>query len=299
MLFHSALKQFSEMLQFEKNYSANTIEAYGRDLKQFGTFLNGRGLLSNWQTISADEVLEYVSQRYFSGITGKTLQRHLSSLRSFYQYCSDHGLVQANPTTTVKSPRANKKLPQTLTIEQVAQLVDTPTEDFFEIRDIAMVELAYSSGLRLSELVSVRLDEIDLKQGLIHVQGKGNKQRNLPVGRRACAAIKKWLSLRTTRWQQSDESLFVGRHGKKLSRRSVQQRFARLATGRGLSLHLTPHMLRHSFASHLLESSGDLRAVQELLGHANIGTTQIYTHLDFQHLTSVYDRAHPRAKRQT
>ncbi|MGU9977631.1 MAG: tyrosine recombinase XerC [Candidatus Oxydemutatoraceae bacterium WSBS_2016_MAG_OTU14] len=297
MIFDTARNNFLEKLQFEKNYSVHTIDAYRRDLKQFEAYLGKLEAIEQWQDVSADTVLSYVSQRYFEGVCSKTLQRHLSSLRSFYQHYCDQYLIKNNPLEFVKLPRADKKLPQTLTIEQVAQLVDFSSNDIFDNRDIAMIELAYSSGLRLSELVTVRLDQMSLAQGSIQVIGKGNKQRNLPVGKHACKAIQRWLDLRDQKWKISDDTLFIGCHGKRLTRRAVQNRFEKLAIRRGLGLHLTPHMLRHSFASHMLESSGDLRAVQELLGHADIGTTQIYTHLDFQHLAKVYDAAHPRAKR--
>ncbi len=287
---------FLAILGREKNYSSHTIEGYRRDLERFSAYLETAGL--NWKAINAKHVRDYVSHRFFEGAGGKTLQRELSSLRGFYRHCVARGDVGHNPVLGVRPPRSEKKLPQTLTIEQVASLLEVPADDALVLRDIAIMELAYSSGLRLSELLQVNSGDVDLTAGAVRVVGKGSKQRDLPVGKRACEAIRCWLKLRAQFARDDEDALFVGRRGRRLSSRAVQKRFVEHAKKCGLEPRLHPHMLRHSFASHILESSGNLRAVQELLGHADISTTQIYTHLDFQHLAKVYDKAHPRARRR-
>lgn len=296
MTFETALKEFLAVLAYEKNYSPHTIEAYRRDLSRFVKFL--KTIRCEWQNVSSKQVRDYLSHRFFSDIKGRTLQRELSSLRRFYQHHLANGNVKNNPLNGIRAPRTEKRLPETLTIEQVSRLLDMPPENPLETRDVAMAELMYSSGLRLAELVTLDLQAMDLSAGVVRVQGKGSKQRDLPVGNCACVALKHWLNVRGG-WADAEQTaLFVGRGGRRLSTRAVQKRLSLLASKRGLDLRLHPHLLRHSFASHILESSGDLRAVQELLGHADISTTQVYTHLDFQHLAKVYDKAHPRARRR-
>ena len=295
--FDSAVKDFLATLAYEKNYSAHTITNYRRDLFRFMQFLQTTN--ADWRALDSKQIRNYVSERFFSHIKGRTLQRELSSLRCFYQYCLVQGTVKNNPVADVHAPRTEKRLPTTLTIEQISQLLDGVVKEPLEIRDVAMAELAYSSGLRLAELVAVDIHTIDLDAGSIRVLGKGSKQRDLPIGQCACTAIRQWLKIRTDLATAGEQALFVGRRGMRLSPRAVQKRFAGLAVKQGLDLHLHPHLLRHSFASHMLESSGDLRAVQELLGHADIGTTQVYTHLDFQYLAKVYDKAHPRSHRHS
>ncbi len=287
---------FLAVLGREKNYSSHTLDGYGRDLARFSEYLDAAG--ADWTTVAVKHVRDYVSHRFFEGVKGRTLQRELSSLRGFYRHCIARGVVARNPTLGVHPPRTEKKLPETLTIEQVASLLEVPAADALVLRDVAIMELAYSSGLRLSELLQTAVGDIDLAAGAVRVIGKGSKQRDLPVGARACDAIRCWLKLRAQFVRGDEKALFIGRRGRRLSPRAVQKRFAEHARKCGLEPHLHPHMLRHSFASHVLESSGDLRAVQELLGHADIGTTQIYTHLDFQHLAKTYDKAHPRARRR-
>ena len=294
--FESALEKFLATLTYEKNYSPHTISNYRRDLLRFHEFLETRE--TQWQQLSAKQIRDYISQRFFANIKGRTLQRELSSLRSFYQYWLMRSEVVNNPVNDVRAPRTEKRLPTILTIEQISRLLDHPVSDELQIRDIAMAELAYSSGLRLAELVAVDLDTISLEDGTIRVTGKGSKQRDLPVGKCACKALGRWLETRSQWVSAGERALFVSRKGKRLTPRTVQKRFAQLATQQGLDLHLHPHLLRHSFASHVLESSGDLRAVQELLGHSDISSTQIYTHLDFQYLAKVYDKAHPRSRRK-
>lgn len=238
-----------------------------------------------------------LSQLHEQGTSPKSLQRWLSAMRAFFDFCIDQHWIQNNPCQGLKAPKAAKRLPSTLDTDQMQQLLVRPLDDNpINIRDWAMAELLYSSGLRLSELIGIDLTDIDLSQQLVRVTGKGNKTRQLPVGRFAVAALKQWLDNRPHIAAQHEPALFVSTRGSRISHRSVQVRLQKLADEHTLGQNLHPHMFRHSFASHLLESSGDLRAVQELLGHANISTTQIYTHLDFQHLASVYDAAHPRAK---
>ncbi len=296
MSFAQEADDFLAVLGREKNYSSHTIGNYRRDLDRFRAYLEAAGL--DWKNIEAKQVRDYVSRRFFEGIKGRTLQRELSSLRGFYRHCIARGVVNRNPAIGVRPPRSEKRLPETLTIEQVASLLEVPTGNALVLRDVAIIELVYSSGLRLSELLQLALSDIDLGAGLVRVTGKGSKQRDLPVGARACRAIRCWLKLRAQFAHDGEDALFVSCRGRRLSPRAVQKRIAGHAKKCGLGPHLHPHILRHSFASHILESSGDLRAVQELLGHATISTTQIYTHLDFQHLAKVYDKAHPRARRR-
>lgn len=289
---------FLNVLRQEKNYSVHTVSAYSRDLKRFFAYLRKNNEV--WSTIRSQTVRDYVSQRFFAGINGRSLQRELSSVRGFYHYCRAQGFIAHNPAHGVRAPRYQKRLPTTLSIEQIAGLLQQikPPQPLL-LRDAAMIELAYSSGLRLSELVSVQLDDLSLERGQLRVLGKGAKQRDLPVGRLACQAIRRWLPAREKLMREQHSFLFIGRHGGAIGARAIQRRWRQLARRCGLSQDLHPHVLRHSFATHLLESSGDLRAVQELLGHADISTTQVYTHLDFQHLAKVYDRSHPRAGRKS
>jgi len=224
------------------------------------------------------------------------VQRSLASIRSFYSYLLREGVATLNPGTGVTAPRAARKLPRVLDVDHLSSLLRRQGSGALTLRDAAMLELFYSSGLRLAELVGTDLCDLDLREGLVEVIGKGGKARVLPVGREARDALVRWLAVRPTLARATETALFVSRRGVRVHARTVQARVARWAARSGTRLH--PHMLRHSFASHMLESSGDLRAVQELLGHANISTTQIYTHLDFQHLAAVYDRAHPRARKR-
>jgi integrase/recombinase XerC len=237
-------------------------------------------------------VRSYVAWRHRGGASGKTLQRELSALRSLYRYLLREGVVSHNPALGVPAPKTARKLPATLDPDQLCGLLDNGDEDPLSLRDTAMIELFYSSGLRLAELVAVDTD------ASLEVTGKGAKSRRVPVGGLALEAIDRWLQVRGTYAGAEEKALFVSRHGNRIHPRTVQKRLHRWAKIHGARRNVHPHMLRHSFASHLLESSGDLRAVQELLGHSDISTTQIYTHLDFQHLAQVYDKAHPRAKKK-
>ncbi len=226
-----------------------------------------------------------------------SLQRNLSAIRAFYRYLIKHGYSKKNPAQGVVTPKTEKKLPKTLDVDQSVQLVEINSSEPLAIRDRAIFEILYSSGLRLSELVSLDLDSIDINEALVTVTGKGKKTRKIPVGKKAIIAINNWLKIRKNYTTDDVKALFVSQRGSRLGSRSVQKRLNEWAIKQGLATDVHPHMLRHSFASHILESSSDLRAVQELLGHSDISTTQIYTHLDFQHLAKVYDKAHPRAKK--
>ena len=255
--------------------------------------------IAEWRALGTASVRAYAARLHRRGLGGRTIQRALSAIRSFYDYLLREGLVQRNPALGVSAPRSPRKLPRVLDVDRVTRLLDREARDPLTLRDKAIIELLYSSGLRVSELVRLDVGDVNLSDSLVEVTGKGNKTRILPVGDAACDAIRAWLLPRVTLARSGELALFIARTGGRLKARSVQQRLAEWAKRQGLGQRLHPHMLRHSFASHMLESSGDLRAVQELLGHADISTTQVYTSLNFQHLAEVYDRAHPRARRET
>ncbi len=277
--------------------SQHTRDAYRRDLEHIESYCEKHDIAS-WQDLDGRKLRGFVAERHRQGIGGRSLQRNLSAIRSFYRYLLKQGIVQNNPAEGIIAPKSPRKLPKVLDADQTAQLVEIEEQDALSIRDKAMLELIYSSGLRLAELISINLNDIDFNDRIITVTGKGNKTRSIPVGQHAIKAIKRWLKDRSTMVNESERALFISSRGKRISPRSVQDRLKQWAIKQGLPNHVHPHMLRHSFASHLLESSGDLRAVQELLGHADISTTQVYTHLDFQHLAQVYDKTHPRAHRK-
>ncbi len=292
------LETFIRMLRSEKYYSEHTTKSYRRDLLKFQHFLHEQGI-TDWPSVSYRQVSAYAAFRHRNGLKSTSIQRELSSIRSFYQYLIREKQAKNNPAKEVSAPKSGQPLPKTCDAEQIDRLLQSGnSQDTLFIRDIAMFELMYSSGLRLAELVSINLHDIDLSQGQLVVTGKGNKTRYLPVGSKASEAIRRWLKERAGLLKGDSNALFLSKQGKRISGRSVQSRLNQLIRRQQLDQHLSPHTLRHSFATHLLESSGDLRAVQELLGHANISTTQVYTHLDFQHLAKVYDAAHPRAKRK-
>jgi len=289
---------FLRHLEHERRLSPQTRTSYQRDLGQVMAFCQQRDI-EEWGRLDVHAVRQYVSWRHRNGLSGRSLQRELSALRSFYNYLLREYRVKLNPADGVAAPKSPRKLPKTLDVDQVKHLLDQEAgDDPLVIRDQAIMELFYSSGLRLAELVGMNLQDIDLKDGTAVVTGKGNKTRIVPVGGHARRAIESWLKLRGEWTKEGETALFISQRGERIGARSVQQRLRAWAIKCGLPEHLHPHKLRHSFASHLLESSGDLRAVQELLGHADISTTQIYTHLDFQHLAKVYDQAHPRARRR-
>jgi integrase/recombinase XerC len=290
------LDAYLEYLRRERQVSLHTLDGYRRDLGKVQAFCEAEGL-ADWAALDTRELRRLVARLHQQGLASRSLARLLSATRGLYQYLLREGLCRHDPAAGLSPPKRERRLPRTLDADRSAQLLDGAVEDdFIARRDQAMLELFYSSGLRLSELVGLDLDGLDLAAGLVRVRGKGNKVRELPVGRMARQALEQWLALRKLA-NPGDGAVFVSQQGRRLGARAVQLR-VRQAGVRELGQHLHPHMLRHSFASHMLESSQDLRAVQELLGHADIATTQIYTHLDFQHLAKVYDQAHPRAKRK-
>ena len=290
------LQSFLDHLAGERRLSPLTCANYGRDVAEL-LKLAGETPLDHVQIL---QVRRFVAQLHGRGLGGKTLARMLSAWRGFYAWLArDHGFTR-NPCAGVRAPKSVKALPQALSPDEAVRLMEIPADgDPLSLRDKAMFELFYSSGLRLSELVNLPLGQIDLAAGMVRVTGKGGKTREVPVGRFALDAVQSWLPEREKLARPEEYTLFVGRNGTRLTPRAVQYRIKQWALKLGIAADVHPHVLRHSFASHLLQSSGDLRAVQEMLGHANISTTQVYTHLDFQHLAKVYDVAHPRAKRVT
>ena len=280
-----------------QHLSEHTRKSYQRDLMVLLEFVNTQEV-NKWQELDGRQIRSFVAWRHRQGIGGRSLQRNLSATRAFYRYLIGEGVAQNNPAEGVQAPKSPKKLPKLLDVDQAAQLLEIDDKDPLAIRDKAILELMYSSGLRLSELVMLDIDSLDLTDAVVTVVGKGKKTRAVPVGKHARNAIRQWLKCRDKMANNEEPAVFVSQRGNRISRRSIQQRLKQWAIKQGLTNHVNPHMLRHSFASHLLESSGDLRAVQELLGHADISTTQVYTHLDFQHLANVYDEAHPRARKK-
>ena len=288
---------FLDYLKVEKNSSVHTLSAYQRDLRKL-LALCEQEQIQHWQQLKDVHLRNWLATLHGRGLGQKTLHRLLSSVRSLFRYLNRQRIVEDNPATLVTAPKVARKLPSTLDADQLNAMLNQQGDDPLTLRDLAILELFYSSGLRLSELVSLNLDSFEDSFQQVRVVGKGRKERLLPVGRKAREAIRKWLKVKAAFPVSDDQALFVTKTGDRISARQVQSRVKKLAVESGLPTHLHPHMLRHSFASHLLESSGDLRAVQELLGHSDIATTQIYTHLDFQHLADVYDKAHPRARRK-
>jgi integrase/recombinase XerC len=285
-------------LATERRLSPHTASNYARDLRALADFA-GQGNLARWQDIDSQHVRVFAARAHAGGLGPRSVQRRLSAVRGFFNYLLRERVVTSNPALDVRAPKAAKRLPGTLDVDQVNQLLDIPPEDSLAIRDKAMMELFYSSGLRLDELVSLDTSQLDLADRMVRVIGKGRKTRILPVGRKAEAALRAWLQERAALASPGETAVFVGRNGGRLRHRAIQLRIAYWARRRGLPAHVHPHLFRHSFATHLLESSKDLRGVQELLGHADISTTQIYTHLDFAHLARTYDASHPRAKRKS
>ncbi len=288
-----AIQSFIDHCQFERCFSKHTCENYQRDLQQWYVYIQEKSL----KHIANFDIQQWIMHAHKQGKSPRSLARMLASLRSFFKYCCSQKWCENNPAIGIKTPKADKPLPKTLDVDQVAVLLMQTDASPILIRDLAIMELFYSSGLRLSELVNVCLPDLDLHEGLIRVTGKGNKTRIVPVGKQAQQQIKAWLNVRSTWANENEPALFIGQQGRKLGGRAIQKRLSDWGKRLGLNSSLHPHKFRHSVASHLLESSGDLRAIQEFLGHANLSTTQIYTQLDFQHLASVYDQAHPRARK--
>lgn len=294
---HSAVDQFIDHLRNERQLSIHTLDAYRRDLLSCCGFLDSLQV-SDWNNVDNALLRRYIAGRHAGGLSGRSLQRELSAVRSLFQYLIRERRCRHNPALDLRAPKAPNRLPRLLDADQANQLLDSPAEDdWLSLRDHAMLELLYSSGLRLAELASLDMHQLDLDQGEVRVTGKRKRTRVVPVGRMAREALRRWFKVRPQVAGDS-QPVFVSMHGRRLTPRAIQLRVRRYGIEQ-LGQHLHPHMLRHSFASHLLESSGDLRAVQELLGHSDISTTQVYTHLNFQHLAEVYDQAHPRARRKT
>jgi integrase/recombinase XerC len=329
------LSRFRRYLSSERRLSAHTDKSYARDLAALVKFCD-RLKLAYWSELDSQHLRSFAAHSHAGGLGPRSIQRRLSAVRSFYAFLLRESQLEAqreaqrtahdarpragrrtgrgaapaaaasrdatritrNPALDVRAPKAARRLPHTLDADQMARLLQIPAGDALAARDRAIMELLYSSGLRLAELVGLDLASVDLRDRVVHVLGKGSKARIVPVGRAAAQALREWLKERPALARQQQTALFVGRNGARLGARSVQLRVAYWARRQGLGVHVHPHLFRHSFASHLLESSGELRGVQELLGHADISTTQIYTHLDFQHLARIYDATHPRARRK-
>jgi integrase/recombinase XerC len=296
------LDRFLQSLQTQRRLSPHTLDGYAHELGRLLHWLVGQPGIAGWATVKPTQVRGFVAWLHRNGIGGRTIQHALSATRTFYNFLVAAGAAPDNPALGIRAPKTPRKLPSAVDPDAMSQLLDgAPLADapWLAARDQAMFELLYSSGLRLAELVGLDEQDLDLASAEVRVTGKGEKTRVLPVGSKALAALQAWLVLRGPQAAAvGSTALFITPRGARIPRHQVQQRLARAGVAKGLPQHLHPHLLRHSFATHLLESSGDLRAVQELLGHADIATTQVYTHLDFQHLAQVYDQAHPRARRR-
>lgn len=290
------LQRFYEYLRSERELSLHTQHNYKRQLTTIAEQLVDLGV-SDWQAVDAGWVRQIASKGMRDGLKASSLSVRLSSLRSFFDYLVHQKVLKANPAKGVAAPRKARPLPKNLDVDEMAQLLNVKEDDPLSIRDRAMMELMYGAGLRLAELVNLNIRDISLSKGDIRVIGKGDKERIVPFAGLAREWVANWLKVRGSLVAAGEPGLFVSKQGNRISTRNVQKRMAEWGQKQAVSSHINPHKLRHSFATHMLESSGDLRAVQELLGHANLSTTQIYTHLDFQHLAKVYDEAHPRAKR--
>ena len=288
------LQGYLAWLRNEKQYSALTVESYARDLRHLFELAAGTPLAN----LRIHQVRRFIAQLHSTGLGGRTLARMLSAWRGFFTYLMrDHGLAD-NPCAGLRAPKSPKNLPQAMSPDEAARMVDLPADTPEAIRDKAMFELFYSSGLRLAELVNLDPAQLDMGVGEVRVTGKGSKTRIVPLGTYAIAALRAWLAVRDQLARADEAALFVGQRGSRISPRVVQLRMKRWGIKQGITSNVHPHLLRHSFATHVLQSSGDLRAVQEMLGHASISTTQVYTHLDFQYLSKIYDAAHPRAKKK-
>ena len=291
---HPFVADFLSHLIRERRLSPHTAEGYGHDVRVLLELTGDTAL----QDLQVHQIRRFIAQLHGCGLGGKSLARMLSAWRGFFSFLArDHGFTR-NPCTGVRPPKSPKSLPNALSPDEATRLVSFSGNDPLAVRDRAMFELLYSSGLRLSELTSLKQGDVSFADATVRVIGKGNKTRVVPVGSHALQALQAWLPVRESLPPRSDSALFLNRRGSAISPRAVQSRLKAWGIKQGLPGHVHPHMLRHSFASHVLQSRGDLRAVQEMLGHASISTTQVYTHLDFQYLAKVYDQAHPRAKRK-
>ncbi|MDC0545223.1 tyrosine recombinase XerC [Gammaproteobacteria bacterium] len=297
-MLQKEIQKFLSYLESVKQYSKHTISGYKRDLTKLSGYLLNIDI-EDWQSVNEHELRTFVNSERRRGLSPRSIQRVLSTSRSFFEYLLVEGIIKLSPAQNINSPKSAQLLPKAMDADLVQRLLDFKPNGLIEVRDKAIAELLYSSGLRLSEVCTLDVQDLELKERVCRVTGKGNKMRVVPVGKKAIQAIRDWLihrkELKHSK-SSSSEAMFLNNKGKRISARSIQLRLEKLCAQRGLP-GINPHMLRHSFASHVLESSGDLRAVQEMLGHADIATTQIYTKLDFQHLSKVYDSAHPRARK--
>ena len=291
------IERFLSHLAQERRVSRHTVSAYEHDLVALAEFAKKRGI-DTWGGLDHLQLRTFAAALHGAGLNPRSIQRRLSAARTFYEYLMREGHCSRNPALDVRAPKPKKRLPATLDADQMGRLLAFRVDDALSARDKAIMELFYSSGLRVSELLGLEVLGVDLADRTVRVLGKGNKTRIVPIGRQAIDALKKWLKERGGLVRPDVDALFVGRWGRPLSARAVQLRVDAWGRRQGIGVHMHPHVFRHSFATHLLESSGDLRGVQELLGHADISTTQVYTHLDFQRLATVYEAAHPRARRR-
>jgi len=291
------IDRFIHHLEFERRLSPHTAKNYRRDLEALLAFRK-QSMLKGWSDLDNEHVRAFSAASFRKGLSAKSIQRRLSAARTFYRYLIREKLVANNPITSVSAPKGKKRLPGNLDADRMARLLDIKGDGAIVDRDRAILELLYSSGLRLAELTDLNCGDIDVHDATVRVTGKGNKDRIVPVGRQALKALRDWQRSRPDMAGEGEPALFVSNRGTRISPRSVQARVSLWAKRQGIDTGVYPHLFRHSFATHLLESSHDLRAVQELLGHANISTTQVYTHLDFQHLAQIYDQTHPRARKK-
>ncbi len=291
------VERFARHLRLERRLSDHTASAYAHELGALVAWCDGQGL-AQWSALDSQHVRMFGARSHAGGLAPRSVQRRLSAVRTFFGFLIREGQLKHNPGLEVRAPKTARTLPGTLDADQVGRLLAIEAQDPLAVRDLALMELLYSSGLRLAEIIGLDLGDVDFAEHLVRVTGKGRKTRLVPVGRQAREALQRWLHERGAIAKPAETALFTGRNGARIGPRAVQARVAGWARRQGLPVHVHPHLFRHSFASHLLESSQDLRGVQEMLGHADISTTQVYTHLDFQHLARIYDKAHPRAHRK-
>ena len=289
------IEEYLNHLRYERRLSDHTLKSYRRDLSCLRQFCDQYDI-EHWSSLKEMNLRAFAANSFSKGLSPRSIQRRLSGARSFFNYLIRENLLKNNPAVDVSAPKAARKLPETLDTDQMARLMEVEGDEPKDYCDKAILELLYSSGLRLAELVGLDIGDVDTTDGTVRVTGKGSKDRIVPVGRYACQAINQWMDARSSLALPGETAVFVGPKGHRISPRSVQARVKYRAKQAGLPQRVYPHLFRHSFATHLLESSSDLRGVQELLGHADISTTQVYTHLDFQHLAQIYDKAHPRAR---
>ncbi len=300
--FQNDLRLFYQFLQSEKQFSPHTVKNYQRDITRFMLFLDDQDVLA-WNVIDEQHIRQFVSQVHRQGLGGKSIQRLLSALRRLFRFLLTNGCIVNNPAAHVMAPKSEHKLPDVMHPQQIEHMLLAPDEGVLNenpliVRDYAVLELLYAGGLRLSELIGLNISDINWQSKQLRVLGKGDKERLCHFGKQAALMLEKWLKCRELLIKTSEKALFVSKRGTRLSASSIRVRIQKLCREKGINQRVYPHLMRHSFASHMLESSQDLRAVQELLGHAHLKTTQIYTHLDFQQLSKTYDAAHPRAQKK-